>query len=246
MSFVSEAKVALIIGAGDATGGAIARRFAREGFFTCVTRRHGDQLASLVQRIEAAGGNARAFGSDARREEEVTTLFETIEREIGPIEVVSFNVGGNVRFPIRETTTRVYTKVWEQSALAGFVAGREAARVMVPRRRGTILFTGATASVRGGTGYAAFAGAKHALRALAQSMARELGREGIHVAHVVVDGAIDTEATRQRAGDRYETSRSADGILNPDSIAENYWMLHRQPRDAWTHELDLRPWSETW
>lgn len=241
-----EAKVALVIGAGDATGGAVARRFAQGGFFTCVTRRHGDKLAPLVQRIEAAGGRARAFGSDARREEEVTALFETIEREIGPIEVVSFNVGGNVRFPIRETTTRVYTKVWEQSALAGFFAGREAARMMVPRKHGTILFTGATASVRGGSGYAAFAGAKHALRALAQSMARELGSEGIHVAHVVIDGAIDTEATRQRVADRYEMSKAEDAILNPESIAENYWMLHRQPRDAWTHELDLRPWSETW
>jgi len=243
---MSETKVALVIGAGDSTGGAIARRFAREGFFACVTRRHGDKLASLVQRIEADGGKARAFGSDARREDEVTALFETIEREIGPIEVVSFNVGGNVRFPIRETTTRVYTKVWEMCALAGFLAGRAAATVMVPRKRGTILFTGATASVRGGAGYAAFAGGKHALRALAQSMARELGPEGIHVAHVVVDGATDTDFTRQRAGDRYESRKAADGILKPDSIAENYWMLHSQPRDAWTHELDLRPWSETW
>src|ERR1700693_929395 len=241
-----EPKVALVIGAGDSTGGAIARRFARGGFFTCVTRRHGDKLAPLVQRIEAAGGKARAFGSDARREEAVSALFETIERDIGPIEVVSFNVGGNVRFPIRETTTRVYTKVWEMCALGGFLAGREAARVMVPRKRGTILFTGATASVRGGVGYAAFAGGKHALRALAQSMARELGPEGIHVAHVVVDGAIDTEFTRQRAPDRYWGRKTVDGILNPDSIAENYWMLHCQPRDAWTHELDLRPWSEAW
>jgi NAD(P)-dependent dehydrogenase (short-subunit alcohol dehydrogenase family) len=243
---MSTAKVALVIGAGDATGGAVARRFAREGFFTCVTRRHGDKLAPLVQQIEHAGGKARAFGSDARREEEVAELFTTIERDIGPIEVVSFNVGGNVRFPIRETTTRVYTKVWEMCALSGFFAGRAAAEVMVPRGRGTILFTGATASVRGGAGYAAFAGGKHALRALAQSMARELGPQGIHVAHVVVDGAIDTDFTRSRAPDTYETRKAADGILNPESIAENYWMLHTQPRDAWTHELDLRPWTETW
>jgi len=241
-----EIKVALVIGAGDSTGGAVARRFAREGFFVCVTRRHGDKLAPLVARIEVDGGQARAFGSDARREEDVAELFETIEREIGPIEVVSFNVGGNVRFPIRETTTRVYTKVWEMCALAGFFAGRAAANVMVPRGRGTILFTGATASVRGGAGYAAFAGGKAALRALAQSMARELGPQGIHVAHIVVDGAIDTDFTKQRAGERYEARKAADGILNPESIAENYWMLHAQPRDAWTHELDLRPWSETW
>ena len=241
-----EPKVALVIGAGDATGGAIARRFARGGFYTCVTRRHGDQLAPLVQRIEQDGGQARAFGSDARREEQATELFHTIEHQIGPIEVLAFNIGGNVRFPITETTTRVYTKVWEMCALSGFLAGREAARYMIPRQRGTILFTGATASVRGGTGYAAFAGGKHALRALAQSMARELGPQGIHVAHIVVDGAIDTDFTRQRAPDTYEARKAVDGILNPDSIAENYWMLHRQPRDAWTHELDLRPWSETW
>jgi NAD(P)-dependent dehydrogenase (short-subunit alcohol dehydrogenase family) len=243
---MSQPKVALVIGAGDATGGAIARRFAREGYFTCVTRRHGDKLASLVARIEQEGGKARAFGSDARREDQVTTLFETIERDIGPIEVLSFNIGGNVRFPIRETTARVYTKVWEMCALSGFLAGREAARVMVPRQKGTILFTGATASVRGSSGYSAFAGGKHALRALAQSMARELGPENIHVAHIVVDGAIDTDFTRERAPDRYESRKAADGILNPESIAENYWNLHRQPRDAWTHELDLRPWSETW
>ena len=241
-----ETKVALVIGAGDATGGAIARCFAREGFFACVTRRHGDKLAGLVSRIEQDGGKARAFGSDARREEEVIDLFATIEREIGPIEVVSFNIGGNVRFSIRDTTTRVYTKVWEMSALSGFLAGREAAKVMVPRKRGTILFTGATASVRGGSGYSAFAGAKHALRALAQSMARELGPENIHVAHVVIDGGIDAASTRERAPDQYESRKAADAILNPESIAENYWNLHRQPRDAWTHELDLRPWSEHW
>src|ERR1700693_4879776 len=169
-----EPKVALVIGAGDSTGGAIARRFARGGFFTCVTRRHGDKLAPLVQRIEDTGGKARAFGSDARREEEVSALFETIERDIGPIEVVSFNVGGNVRFPIRETTTRVDHKVWRIGALAGFLAGRKAAKVMTPRRQGTILFTGATASVRGGSGYAAFSGAKHGLRALAQRLAGEM------------------------------------------------------------------------
>jgi NAD(P)-dependent dehydrogenase (short-subunit alcohol dehydrogenase family) len=241
-----ESKVALVIGAGDSTGGAVARRFAREGFVTCVTRRHGDKLQPLVDHIKQDGGSAYAFGSDARREDEVTALFDTIERDIGPIDVVSFNVGGNVRFPIRETTTRVYTKVWEMCALAGFFAGRAAATVMVPRGRGTILFTGATASVRGGAGYAAFAGGKHALRALAQSMARELGPQGIHVAHVVVDGAIDTDFTRQRGPDTYEDRKAAGGILNPDSIAQNYWMLHTQPRDAWTHELDLRPWTEKW
>ena len=242
---LTDQKAALVIGAGEATGGAIARRFAREGYVACVTRRSADKLKPLVGQIEAAGGRARAFGSDARREEQVVELVQTIEREVGPIEVCVFNVGGNVRFPIRETTARVYTKVWEMAALAGFLVGREAARVMLTRGRGTILFTGATASLRGGKGFAAFAGAKHALRALAQSMARELGPEGIHVAHVVVDGAIDTPFIRDTFPERYKL-KEKDGILDPEAIAENYWQLHRQPRSAWTHELDLRPWMEPW
>jgi NAD(P)-dependent dehydrogenase (short-subunit alcohol dehydrogenase family) len=238
-------KAVLVVGAGEATGGAIARRFAREGYVACVTRRTADKLAPLVARIEAEGGKARAFGSDARREEQVAELVQTIEREVGPLEVCVFNVGGNVRFPIRETTARVYTKVWEMAALAGFLVGREAAKVMVPRGRGTILFTGATASLRGGKGFAAFAGAKHALRALAQSLARELGPEGIHVAHVVVDGAIDTPFIRDTFPERYKL-KEKEGILDPEAIAENYWQLHQQPRSAWTHELDLRPWMEPW
>ena len=240
-----DAKVALVIGAGDATGGAIARRFAREGFTACVTRRHADKLVPLVTLIEAAGGQARAFGSDARKEDEMVRLVETVEREVGPIEVAVFNIGGNVRLPIRETTARVYTKVWEMGCFAGFLLGREVAKVMVPRGRGTILFTGATASVRGGAGFAAFAGAKHGLRALAQSMARELGPEGIHVAHVVIDGAIDTQFIRTMFPERYAL-KDRDGLLSPDAIAEAYWQLHLQPRSAWTHEMDLRPWIEKW
>jgi NAD(P)-dependent dehydrogenase (short-subunit alcohol dehydrogenase family) len=242
---MADAKVALIVGAGESTGGAIARRFAREGYTACVTRRTADKLLPLVAEIEKAGGRARAFGSDARKEEQVADLVQSIERDIGPIEVCVFNVGGNVRFPVRETTARVYTKVWEMAALAGFLVGREAAKAMAPRGRGTILFTGATASLRGGKGFSAFAGAKHALRALAQSMARELGPEGIHVAHVVVDGAIDTPFIRENFPERYKL-KEKQGILDPEAIAENYWQLHRQPRSAWTHELDLRPWMEPW
>jgi NAD(P)-dependent dehydrogenase (short-subunit alcohol dehydrogenase family) len=236
--------VALIIGAGDATGGAIAKRFARGGFTACVTRRHGDQLAPLVEEIEKEGGKARAFGSDARDEDAVAKLFETIENEIGPIEVLVFNPGANVNFPIRETTTRVYRKVWEMACFAGFLNGREAARVMVPRGKGTILFTGATASVRGGKGFSAFAGAKHALRALAQSMARELGPEGIHVAHVIIDGAIDTAFIEETFPNIY-AKKAQDGILKPEAIAEAYWQIHVQDRSAWTHEQDLRPWIES-
>jgi NAD(P)-dependent dehydrogenase (short-subunit alcohol dehydrogenase family) len=242
---MSDAKVALVIGAGDATGGAIARRFAREGFTACVTRRHADKLAPLVIRIEGEGGKARAFGSDARKEEEMVALVAGIERDIGPIEVAAFNIGANVRFPIRETTARVYFKVWEMACFAGFLMGREVAKVMVPRGRGTIFFTGATASLRGGVGFSAFAGAKHALRALAQSMARELGPKGIHVAHPIIDGAIDTEFIRSNFPDRYAL-KERDGILSPDAIAEAYWQLHLQPRSAWTHEMDLRPWIEAW
>ena len=238
-------KVALIIGAGDATGGAIAKRFAREGYVACVTRRSADKLATLKTAIEAAGGTCHAFGSDARDEDEVVRLFAQIEAGIGPVEVLVFNIGGNVRFGIAETTARVYRKVWEMCALAGFLTGREAAKLMLPRKQGTIIFTGATASLRGGAGFAAFAGGKHALRALAQSMARELGPQGIHVAHSIIDGAIDTAFIKDMFPERYAL-KAEDGILDPDAIADAYWMLHRQPRSAWTHELDLRPWSETW
>ena len=238
-------QVALIIGAGDALGGAIARRFAREGLVAAVVRRNGDKLAPLVEAIASAGGAALAFGVDARKEEQMTELVARLERDTGPIEVAVFNIGANVRFPIRETTARVYFKVWEMGCFAGFLMGREVAKVMVPRQRGTILFTGATASVRGSAGFAAFAGAKHGLRALAQSMARELGPAGIHVAHTIIDGAIDTAFIRDNFPERYAL-KERDGILDPDAIAENYWLLHRQPRSAWTHELDLRPWIETW
>jgi NAD(P)-dependent dehydrogenase (short-subunit alcohol dehydrogenase family) len=240
---MSTSKAALVIGAGDATGGAIARRFAREGFIACVTRRNADKLQPLVDRIKADGGQAHGFGSDARDEAQMAELVATIERDIAPIEVAVFNIGANVRFTITETTERVYRKVWEMGALAGFLMGREVAKVMVPRARGTILFTGATSSLRGSAGFAAFAGAKHALRALAQSMARELGPQGIHVAHVVIDGAIDTEFIRANFPERYAL-KDRDGILSPDAIADNYWLLHQQHRSAWTHELDLRPWIE--
>lgn len=238
---------ALVIGAGDATGGAIAKAFAREGLTACVTRRPRNlsDLDALVAGIESEGGTARAFGVDAREEAETVALFDQVEAEVGPIETCVFNIGANVRFPVTETTSRVYQKVWEMAAFAGFLAGREAARVMTPRGHGTIIFTGATAALRGGSGYSAFAGAKHSLRALAQSMARELGPKGIHVAHVVIDGAIDSAFIRENLPDAAER-RDQDGLLIPDEIAKNYVWLHNQHRSAWTHELDLRPWCETW
>ena len=236
---------ALIIGAGDATGGAIARRFAREGYAACVVRRDADKLGALVDAITAAGGTARAFGVDARKEDDVIAMIETIEREVGPIEVYVFNIGANVPSSILDETARKFFKIWEMACLAGFITARETARRMVTREKGTMLFTGATASLRGSARFAAFAGAKHALRALAQSIARELGPKNIHVAHVVVDGAIDTEFIRTQFPERYAMKEN-DGILDPEHIAENYWYLHTQPRDAWTFELDLRPWIERW
>ncbi|WP_333586664.1 SDR family NAD(P)-dependent oxidoreductase [Phenylobacterium sp.] len=237
----------VVIGAGDGVGGAIAKAFAAEGLTACVTRRprHIDQLEQLAQEIRAAGGQARAFGVDAREEADMADLFDTIEREVGPIEVVVFNIGANVRFPILETTSRVFTKVWEMACFAGFLTGREAARVMTPRGRGTLIFTGATASVRGREGFAAFAAAKAGLRALAQSLARELGPKGLHVAHVVVDGAIDGVFSRENIPD-LEARLAEDKVLKSADIAQAYVALHRQRRSAWTHELDLRPWSETW
>ncbi|HLR30080.1 MAG TPA: SDR family oxidoreductase [Paenalcaligenes sp.] len=235
----------LVIGAGDATGGAIAKRFAREGYIACVTRRNADKLEPLVNEIKAEGGQAHGFGSDARVEDEMIELIQTIEKDIAPIEVAVFNIGANVRFPIADTTARVYYKVWEMGCFAGFLMGREVSKVMLPRKRGTIIFTGATASLRGGSGFAAFAGAKNALRALAQSMARELWPQGIHVAHPVIDGAIDTVFIRDNFPERYATKEQS-GILDPDSIAEAYWQIHQQPRNAWTHEMDLRPWIEPW
>lgn len=238
---------AVIIGAGDATGGAIARAFAKEGYDACVVRRprHLDQLEALAQTIRDDGGRARAFGVDARDEDQMTALFDHIEAEIGPIEIMVFNIGANVNVPIEETSARVYRKVWEMAAFAGFLAGREAARKMIPRERGTVIFTGATASIRGGKGYAAFAGAKFALRALAQSMARELGPKNIHVAHALIDGAIDSAFIREILPD-VEALRTDDRLLDPDAIAAAYVSLHQQPRTAWTHELDLRPWAESW
>ncbi|MDB5873690.1 MAG: putative oxidoreductase [Ramlibacter sp.] len=239
--------VALIVGAGDATGGAVARRFAKGGYAVCAVRRQQGKLRPLLEQIKKEGGVAHGFGSDARNEEEVVTLVERIESGIGPIEVLVFNIGANVPSSILDETARKYFKIWEMACLGGFLNGREVAKRMVARagdgQKGTIIFTGATASLRGSAHFAAFAGAKHALRALAQSMARELGPRGIHVAHTIIDGAIDTEFIRENFPERYAL-KDQDGILNPDHIADSYWMLHQQPRDAWTHELDLRPWME--
>lgn len=237
----------LVVGVGDGVGSAIAKAFAAEGYTVCMTRRprHLDQLEVLASEIRSGGHDARAFGVDARQEADMIALIDRIEAEIGPLEVVVFNIGANVRFDLTETTAQVFSKVWEMACFAGFLTAREAARVMTPRGRGTILFTGASASLRGKEGFSAFASAKAGLRAVAQSAARELGPKGIHVAHVVVDGAIDGVFIRSMRGE-VDDLLDQDLILKPADIAANYVHLHNQPRSAWTHELDLRPWSETW
>jgi NAD(P)-dependent dehydrogenase (short-subunit alcohol dehydrogenase family) len=233
-----------IVGAGDYIGAAIARRFAREGYLVHAGRRNGEKLAPLVEEITADGGRIVGKTLDARREDDVAAFMREAD-EAAPLEVAVFNIGANVNFPLLDTTERVFRKVWELACYAGFLSGREAARAMVPRGRGSIFFTGATASVRGGKGYTAFASAKFGLRAVAQSMARELGPQGIHVAHLVIDAGVDTAWVRERIKAR-GGSGDERTLMDPGSIGETYWQLHQQPRDAWTHELDVRPAGETW
>jgi hypothetical protein len=240
---------AVIIGAGDFIGSAIAKKFAREGYIVFAGRRTAEKLAPLAQAIEAEGGRCVARPLDARKEEDVTKFLKAAD-DMAPLEVCVFNPGANVNFPILETTERVFRKVWEMACYGGFLAGREAARLMLPHGKGTILFTGATASLRGGIGYAAFASAKFGLRAVAQSMARELGPKNIHVAHLIIDAGVDTAFVRERikarGGDEAVARLEPDQLMHPESVANAYWALHTQTRDGWTFELDLRPYRETW
>jgi len=235
---------AIVIGAGDATGGAIAKRIAQGGLPVCVVRRNEDALTPLADNIIGRGGVALPIGADARSEDELIETFNRAELELGPIDLAVFNIGANVRFAFEDIEERKFRKVWELACYAGFLTGREAARRMAPRARGTIILTGASASIKGFAGGAAFASAKFALRGMAQAMARELGPKGIHVVHSVIDGAIDTSFIRDNFPQAY-ARKAHDGILDPAHIAEEYWRLYQQPRDAWTHELDLRPWSES-
>jgi NAD(P)-dependent dehydrogenase (short-subunit alcohol dehydrogenase family) len=241
--------VALLVGAGDAIGAAVARRFAAGKLQVCIARRDGAKAQTLIDEIAAAGGTARAFSVDAREESQIQALFATVEQEVGPIEVCLYNAGSNVNTPLVDTSSTLFLKAWQLACYGGFLTAREAAHYMVPRAKGTILFTGATASLRGGPGFAAFASAKFGLRAVAQSMARELGPKNIHVAHLVIDGGVDSDAIRKRMrarmGDGVD-SLPADSLIKTQSIAEAYWTLHVQPRDGWTHELDLRTAIERW
>ena len=231
-----------VIGAGDYIGAAIVRRFAAEGYVVFAGRRNGDKLEPLRQEIEAAGGRIVTRSLDARDEEQLIAFLAEAENA-APLEVCIFNVGANVNFPLLETTSRVFRKVWEMACFAGFLAGREAARHMLPRGAGSVFFTGATAGLRGGVGYAAFASAKFGLRAVAQSAARELGPQGIHVAHLVIDAGVDTAWVRERMGGKPVLSGQ---LMRPEAVAESYWALHQQPRDAWTFEQEIRPHSEKW
>jgi NAD(P)-dependent dehydrogenase (short-subunit alcohol dehydrogenase family) len=240
---------ATVVGAGDFIGAAIARKFAAEGYTVFMGRRQGELLEPLKAEIEAAGGRAVARSLDARDEEQITAFFQDAEAE-APLELSVFNIGANVNFPLLDTTSRVFRKVWEMACFAGFLSGREAARHMVPRGRGSLFFTGATAGLRGGVGYAAFAAAKFGLRAVAQSAARELGPQGLHVAHLVIDAGVDTawvrDRIRERAGEDAIASLKPDQLMRPEAVAEAYWALHQQPRDAWTFEQEIRPYAEKW
>ena len=238
-----------VVGAGDFIGTAIAKRFAAEGYRVHGGRRQGDKLAALQQDIADTGGSFRGHSLDARDEASLAAFLDAADAD-APLGACIFNVGANVQFPLLDTSERVFRKVWEMACYAGFLTGREAARRMLPHGRGSIFFTGATASLRGGNGYAAFGAAKAGLRSVAQSMARELHPQNIHVAHLVIDSGVDTAWVRariaERAGQDAADNLPPDRLMNPASIAETYWRLHQQPRDAWTHELDLRPFGETW
>ena len=240
---------AAVIGVGDYIGAAIAKKFASEGFTVFAGRRRGDRLAPLVAEVEAAGGRIVGRSLDGRKEEEVTAFLQDADA-IAPLDVCIFNVGANVSFPLIETTERVFRKVWEMACYAGFLAGREAARLMLPRGRGNIFFTGATAGLRSGVGYAAFASAKFGLRAVAQSAARELGPKGIHVAHLVIDAGVDTAWVRERIKEREGEAALANvdpgRLMRPAAVAEAYWQIYQEPRDAWSFEREIRPFAEKW
>jgi NAD(P)-dependent dehydrogenase (short-subunit alcohol dehydrogenase family) len=240
---------AAIVGAGDYIGAAIAKKFAAEGFTIFAGRRDGDKLAPLVKDIGASGGKIFGRSLDARKEDEIAAFMQDAD-EHAPLEVCIFNIGANVNFPLTETTERVFRKVWEMACYAGFLTTREAAKAMLKRGRGSIFLTGATASLRGGVGFAAFASAKFGLRAVAQSAARELGPKNIHVAHLIIDAGVDTQWVRERIraheGEAALANLDPDRLMNPDAVAETYWQLYQQPRSAWSSELEIRPFGEKW
>jgi NAD(P)-dependent dehydrogenase (short-subunit alcohol dehydrogenase family) len=235
-------KSVAVIGAGDHIGAGIVRKFAAEGFVVHAGRRKGEKLAPLL------GGTVTGRSLDAREPDDVAAFLAESEA-VAPLDLVVFNVGANVQFPLLETTDRVFRKVWEMACFAGFVTLREAAAIMLPRSQGKIFVTGATAGMRGNPGYAAFSAAKSGLRAVAQSAARELWPQGLHVAHLVIDAGVDTAWVRARVEERIGAEALAaqpDLLMPPEAVAEAYWALYQQPKSAWTFEQEIRPFGETW
>jgi NAD(P)-dependent dehydrogenase (short-subunit alcohol dehydrogenase family) len=233
------------VGASRGLGAAVARRFAREGFRITVIGRSAEKLGATLKELREGGAVAEAVIGDVTDQALVQRAVAQSDAAAAPLEAAIFNAGGNWPKAFLEMDAAFLDGMWRVNALAGFFFAKAALEAMLPRQRGTLLFTGASASLRGRAKFCGFAQAKAALRALAQSAAREFGPQGIHVAHVVVDGAID--------GDRINSflpglkaQRGADGLLDPDAIAENFWQLHCQTRSAWTHEIDVRPWVEPW
>ncbi len=242
---MAEQDTALIVGVGasEGLGAASARRFAREGLHVVVAGRTAEKVERVAQEIRASGGSCEAVTGDAALESDAIRFVETAERK-GPLALVLQNSGSNRQDSFLDLATADFEAIWREHCLAGFLTGRESARRMVPRGRGTILFTGASGSLRGKAYFAAFAAAKAGLRAVSQSMAREFGPKGIHVAHVIIDGGISGYRLKSRMPER-EKQSGPDGLLSIDAIAETYWQLHLQHRSAWTLEQDLRPWSES-
>jgi NAD(P)-dependent dehydrogenase (short-subunit alcohol dehydrogenase family) len=241
---MTEQQTALVVGVGasDGLGAASARRFAREGLAVFVAGRTAAKVEAVAAEIRAAGGMAEAVTGDAANEADAARFVDVAEAR-GPLALALHNAGSNRRDSILELQAADFELLWREHCLGGFLTGREVARIMVPRGRGTILFTGASGSLRGRAQFAAFAAAKAGLRAVSQSMARELGPKGLHIAHVVIDGGIAGARLLSRFPQLRE-QRGSDGMLSIEAIAETYWQLHLQHRSAWTQELDLRPWAE--
>jgi NAD(P)-dependent dehydrogenase (short-subunit alcohol dehydrogenase family) len=239
-------RTAIVVGVGSeqGLGAALSRRFAVEGHRVIVAGRTESKISQIARVIVDSGGKAEAFRADTTIEADVIALFDFAEASGHIVDLVVFNAGNNVRHDFRTMPADLFEQTWRVATFGGFLVGREAARRLAPSGQGTILFTGATASLRGKPPFTAFASAKAGLRSLAQSIAREFGPLGIHVAHVVIDGGIDGEKLNT-AVPQFKIERGADGLLNIDAIAEAYWYLHTQHRSAWTHELDLRPFKES-
>lgn len=238
-------KSAIVAGVGplDGLGATLSRRFAREGHHVFVAGRTSEKIEAVVAAIEQDGGAATAVRTDVTDEAQVIALFETAEQAKPELDLVVYNAGNNMVSPLLEMEASFFEKAWRLACFGGFLTGREAARAMAPRGRGSILFTGATAALRGRPPFTAFSSAKAGLRSLSQSMAREFGPAGLHVAHIVIDGVIDGEKVNTRMP-QAKAKLGEDGMLNLEAIADAYVMLHAQDRTAWTQELDLRPYKE--